>query len=135
MLGELDCRSSLLHSVYKWRYDCLEDAIAFAVKIHVKAMAKAARERRLVAYVHPVPPVLDASRPIVRAYNAALRAKVTANSVLTWLDVSDELCLPAAEDSDGGSGGGLRPEYKLDGTHLAPSYLPLLQAAIDAAHV
>jgi hypothetical protein len=40
---------------------------------------------------------------------------------------------PAGGGAGGDGGAGLRPEFGLDGTHLSPTYLPLLQRALDAA--
>lgn len=48
---------------------------------------------------------------------------------LHWLDFFDQLL----DDNDGG--GSLRPEFRLDGTHLGPSYVRLLEKALADAWV
>ena len=41
---------------------------------------------------------------------------------LRWLDFFDQLLDPTGSD--------LRPEFRLDGTHLAPGYIALLEIAL-----
>ncbi|CAN0008523.1 unnamed protein product [Hapterophycus canaliculatus] len=47
---------------------------------------------------------------------------------LHWLDLFEQLL----DDEDGGS---LRPEFRLDGTHLGPGYVSLLEKALADAWV
>jgi hypothetical protein len=86
-------------------------------------------ERGLEVFVHPPPPVLNETRPVVTQFTRLLRSSVrdaaAAQGVacrLHWLDCFDQLL--AAD-------GKLRKELELDGTHLAPAYLQHLQAALD----
>ena len=126
-VGEIDCREGLLASITRGRYDSLPAAAAATAALLVAELQRLARSRRFTIFVHPVPPVLDVTRSMVRTFNAALRDAVRATSPqLRWLE------LEAALLSD--DGGALLPEYTLDGTHLSPRYVPLLAAALhDAA--
>lgn len=54
---------------------------------------------------------------------SVFRRKVDASGLLSWLDFFEGL-LDA-------SGNELRQEYCLDGTHLGPSYLLLLEKALN----
>jgi hypothetical protein len=49
------------------------------------------------------------------------------------LDFFDQLLLPAADASTVLAGGGFRldPAFVLDGTHMNPSYLRLLEGALE----
>lgn len=120
--GEIDCREGMLRAVEQARYDSLDEAVAASVAVYVAAVARAARRRRLSAvYVHPVPPVLDATRPVVTRFNLCLQAAVKSAPGMRWLDFWPRLL---------GDDGALRDEYTLDGTHLSPAYLDLLEAAL-----
>ena len=72
-----------------------------------------------------MPPVLNETRHIVKPFNAALKAAVLAEPSLTWLDFFDELLTP--------DGDALADGLSLDGTHLHPSYIRLVQAALERA--
>ena len=83
-----------------------------------RCVAKLCAERGYAkGLVHPVPPVLDETRDMVKKYNAVLRALVEASD-LVWLDFFDGFLDEA----------GLKPGYCLDGTHLHPTYLDDLLA-------
>ena len=74
--------------------------------------------------VHPVPPVLNETRHIVKLFNAQLRAKVQKEPTLTWLDFFDGLLSADGER--------LADGLSLDGTHMHPDYVRLLEAALPA---
>jgi hypothetical protein len=84
--------------------------------------------RGLELFVHPPPPVLDETRPVVAQFTRLLGRSVLEAAAqpgcagrLHWLELSGELL---------GPDGKLREEFVLDGTHLAPAYLRHLQAAL-----
>ena len=87
----------------------------------------AQREKDLTVYIHPVPPVMDITRPVVRQWNEMLGARLTSGkdkgSALRWLDFWERLLRP--ED------GQFAPEYTLDSIHMHPAYLALLQEAYN----
>ena len=67
--------------------------------------------------------MLNETRAIVRKYNAQLRPAVEAEEGLAWLDFFDGLLL----------GDEFNSKYSLDGTHMSPTYLPLLADALTEA--
>jgi tetratricopeptide (TPR) repeat protein len=131
LVGEIDAREGLLLAIEKLKYPTLDAATAAAAAAYgcaLQALVDDARAFRVA--VHPVPPVLDETRHVVRALNAAMKAEVgrlargaaCAPGRLAWLDL--EACL-LTED-----GSALRPELALDGTHLAPAYVKYVEAAL-----
>ena len=68
-------------------------------------------------------PVLNETRAMVKIYNRIFHRKVQKVPNLKWLDFFDQMLTPA--------GDALRPEYALDGTHLSPAYLELVEAALN----
>ena len=79
-------------------------------------------------YVHPVPPVLDATRPMVLKFNSILRKEVEkrTNGELLWLDFEHDLI-----EMTGQGKLSLKKSFILDGTHMSPNYLPLLESALE----
>ncbi|EGG22225.1 hypothetical protein DFA_04343 [Cavenderia fasciculata] len=103
MFGEIDCREGIILSVEK----SLKDLIA---KYDYKA------------YIHPVVPVLNETRFLVKTFNRILKEKIEQSKELHWLDFFDSLL-----DVDGG----FNTKYALDGTHMNPSYIPLIENSIN----
>ena len=67
-------------------------------------------------------PVLNETRPMVSRFNTVLRERVKSRNDMMWLEFVEDLLRH----------GQLRNEYELDGTHLSPKYLPLLEGALNA---
>ncbi|CAM9706004.1 unnamed protein product [Scytosiphon promiscuus] len=128
VLGEIDCREGILVAVEKLRYDTPEEGVKHTIGIFIKVAEALAKERKLKIFVHPVIPVLNETRSMVKLYNRVFRRMVDKSKHLHWLDFFDQLL-------DGEDAGGLRPEFRLDGTHLAPGYVGLLEKALDDAWV
>jgi len=123
--GEIDCREGLLLAVERARYRDLAQAIDTVVDIYIRTLRRLAARRRFNILVHPVPPVLPETRAVVKQFNAALRRAVErASPVLAWLDFFEQLLTPA--------GDALADGLALDGTHLNPQYVRLLEAALPA---
>eukprot|EP01105_Mastigella_eilhardi_P016429 TRINITY_DN3756_c0_g1_i1.p1 TRINITY_DN3756_c0_g1~~TRINITY_DN3756_c0_g1_i1.p1 ORF type:complete len:876 (-),score=225.18 TRINITY_DN3756_c0_g1_i1:799-3138(-) len=143
ILGEIDCREGLLISVEKGRYADLHEAASFVVELYVDLLRRFIRERDWTVFVHPVAPVLNETRNVVRAFNAVLKqcvcdaaAEESLHGSLRWLDFFEELLEPAPASAPvpvGGNREVLRRQYDLDGTHLSSSYVALLQRAADDA--
>jgi hypothetical protein len=82
-------------------------------------------------FLHPIPPVLDPTRHIVTAFMSLYCQRVQAaiakagplQGKLHWLGFFEALLCNDGED--------LNPVYALDGTHLGPAYLDLLQEALN----
>jgi hypothetical protein len=113
------------------QYDSLAAAVYATVRVYVAAVLDvAAGDHISRVFLHPVPPVLEATRSIVAAFNAALctalsdalgregtgsvRRKVVWLSGLeqAWQQQPDLLCF--------------------DGAHLSPRYVQHLEAALAA---
>jgi hypothetical protein len=141
LVGEIDCREGILAGVARGRYGSIAEGAAHTASIYIDALRGLISRRGFTVYVHPVPPVLDVTRRVVLAYNAALRDAVRAANAgagggasggkkvppgkLRWLEFGDALLAPG--------GGALKAELSLDGTHLAPPYVALLSDALAAA--
>mmetsp|Transcript_187 Transcript_187/g.368 ORF Transcript_187/g.368 Transcript_187/m.368 type:complete len:770 (+) Transcript_187:70-2379(+) len=123
MFGEIDCREGLLLCVDKCKYKDLEEGVRATVKIYIEALLDIISIYDYTIYVHPISPVLDVTRHIVKLYNKVLKEQVLLTPKLHWLDFFDALLT-----ADGTS---LRPEYVLDGTHLNPAYVSLLSSALS----
>ncbi|XP_077987691.1 uncharacterized protein LOC144442265 isoform X2 [Glandiceps talaboti] len=122
-MGEIDCREGILFAVEKCKYDNMEDGIAKVIDIYLKVMKKLKSLYNLRIFVHPVNPVLDMTRTMVMRFNLALEEAVRSMPGLSWLDFVGELVSHDRKDLD--------PQYYLDQTHLHPSYLTLLEQAIN----
>ena len=126
---EIDCREGILLAVEKDRYDTVEEGITTNVKIYVKTLLNLKHEKKLgKVYIHPVPPVLDATRPMVLKFNSILRKEVEkrTNGELLWLDFEHDLI-----EMTGQGKLSLKKSFILDGTHMSPNYLPLLESALE----
>eukprot|EP01114_Cavostelium_apophysatum_P020245 TRINITY_DN673_c0_g1_i1.p1 TRINITY_DN673_c0_g1~~TRINITY_DN673_c0_g1_i1.p1 ORF type:complete len:210 (+),score=50.56 TRINITY_DN673_c0_g1_i1:48-677(+) len=122
MFGEIDCREGLLISVEKCRYKDLDEGAEFSVKIYVDIMLKLAEKRGFTIFVHPIIPVLNETRRVVKIFNAILMQHVIkTGGKLRWLDFFDQLL---------DANGSFNLEYELDGTHLHPKYVPLIEEAL-----
>jgi len=124
IFGEIDCREGLLVAVERMRYPSLEAGVAYTIKIYMEALRTLARERKFRIMVHPVPPVLNETRHIVKIFNAQLKTAVTKEPSLHYLDFFNEMLSP--------SGDALADGLALDGTHLHPRYVKLLEKALPA---
>ncbi|CAM9765382.1 unnamed protein product [Laminaria digitata] len=122
IFGEIDCREGILVAVEKLRYKTAEEGVQHTVGIFIKEAETLAKERGLRVYVHPVVPVLAETRRMVKLYNRVFRRMVEKSKHLHWLDFFDQMLDPTGNE--------LRPEFRLDGTHLAPGYIGLLEKAL-----
>ena len=93
------------------------------VNIYIQLLKDLQRKHKWIIYVHPVLPVLDLTRPIVLQFNRILATKLLAEPSLKWLNFVNDLLT-----ADGQS---LKDEFKLDGTHMHPSYLKMFMAALN----
>ncbi len=135
VLGEIDCREGLLVCISKGRYASLEEGIEVVVKIFLdEAVAVARRKRLRKVFIHPVAPVLDATRHIVEEFNPLYHhavERLPADVCFVWLDIERDLVEPrTSELPHCSSAMQLRPQYALDGTHLHPRYAQLAQTLL-----
>jgi len=123
--------------VEKGRYASLEEGVIAVVKLFLAVLDKWRKRKAFTRmFIHPVVPVLDATRHIVEVFNPIYRQHVAQVPWLTWLDIYDSLVMERDTRlvTDCASRQQLRPEFKLDGTHLNPVYVqrclePLLSSS------
>jgi tetratricopeptide (TPR) repeat protein len=131
VLGEVDCREGVLVALQKGRYQqSLEEAFKVLVDIYIDMMQQIAAKYRIAKlYIQPAPPVLNETRPIISIFNRHLAARLIElkqkepNSALQWIHIESEV-LTLGKDS-------LLDEMKLDGSHLHPHYVSLIQNALN----
>jgi hypothetical protein len=125
IFGEIDCREGLLVSVERCRYTDVDEGIAVTVDIYVQKLLEIHEEYEFNILVHPVPPVLDLTRDVVKRFNRVCQAKVqeVQHSAIRYLDFAHRLL---------GADGSLAAGLGYDGTHLHPRYLALLEDAVKA---
>ena len=119
----------------------VQEGMAATIQHSMKAVTSLIRRKKLRAYIHPVPPVLDPTRAIVCTYNGhyeqavrAAQSSLATPASMRWLDVFEPM-LEVHTAADGREKIGLNPQFALDGTHLSPlpAYVPLLGHAMAAA--
>ena len=142
ILGEIDCREGVVLATQKDRYESVDEAMKKVIDVYVEtlvALTKAPYNFRVL--VHPIAPVLDVTRHLCMRFNALLMPRVKSaigsRPPIHWLNFVDDLLV---EEIGSGSGSGasnsgeqlsLRPELRLDGTHLAPAYLSLVESELQ----
>lgn len=73
---------------------------------------------------------MHSMRSFVHRMHRVLRRMVDKSKHLRWLDFFERLL-----DDGGAAGDNLHPDYRLDGTHLGPAYVSLLEKALGEAWV
>ena len=121
--GEIDCREGLLKAVARCKYDSLQEAISASINIYIETLSELAWTYWFKILVHPVPPVINETRFIVKKFNKALKTSVKKAARLNFLEFTEDL---VDENGD------LKEEYKLDGVHLNPEYLTLVEKSLNA---
>ena len=96
------------------------------VLIYLNVLRDLQKKHQWTVYVHPVLPVLDLTRPIVMQFNKILAEALEKEPTLHWLDF---VCALLTE-----GGYALKDAFKLDGTHVHPSYVTLVESAIMCAN-
>jgi hypothetical protein len=128
LFGEIDCREGILKAIEKGLYPSIPDAIKVLLTIYFNQIEIVRKIKHLnLILIHPVPPVLNETRPIVRIFNQMLKEKVESrnkkithpNHLFHYLDIEDKLL----------TNNQLNPEYHLDGTHLHPKYKICIEGA------
>lgn len=91
------------------------------------------REQDFEVFVHPIPPVLKETRPVVKAFAALLKKEVqmvtrqpAARGRLHYLDFFDDLLTV--------DGQALASDLGFDGTHMSPAYLRCLRSELNKVY-
>lgn len=124
--GEIDCRLGILTAVEKCKYADMQEGITVTINHYLKALTKLAKKKNLKVYIQPVVPVLDVTRHIVTQFNGILQKKLRKHKTIQHLDFFKDLLDPKT--------GGFNMKYALDGTHMSPSYCPLLERTLAGGH-
>eukprot|EP01032_Pedospumella_encystans_P026298 gene26298-29707_t len=130
-IGEIDCREGILLAVERDYYATFDEAVQQTLNVFLPVLRDLVAVHKLRVYVHPIPPVLDVTRAIVIRYNAFYKRAVAGLKGVQWLDFFDEL-VDTVQSADALEAPKvtLKPEFALDGTHLNPSYLRLLETSL-----
>jgi tetratricopeptide (TPR) repeat protein len=125
MFGEIDCREGIWLAVEKCRYKDMDEGMLFAIRIYLNTLEQLLLEPyEFDIYVHPVLPVLDVTRQTVKRWNQLLEIEMNKrNANLKLLRFFDRLLTQDQRF--------LREELKLDGTHIHPRYVTLLEQALN----
>jgi len=123
LIGEIDCREGLLVAVERGRYATLEEGMRATVSIFKSVVANLVKKRKFKVYIHPILPVLDVTRDIVAAFNPIYKQAMTSITGVKWLDFYDDLITA--------DGKNLRDDMKMDGTHVSPAYVRLMEEAFQ----
>eukprot|EP01062_Namystynia_karyoxenos_P023362 TRINITY_DN1901_c1_g1_i1.p1 TRINITY_DN1901_c1_g1~~TRINITY_DN1901_c1_g1_i1.p1 ORF type:complete len:893 (+),score=272.65 TRINITY_DN1901_c1_g1_i1:75-2681(+) len=129
IFGEIDCREGILFAVERAKYSTVDEGMRATIRIYIDALLELQKRKGLRLFVHPALPVLDPTRQLVVRFNTLLGEalaedpRVRENGSIRWLDFFRKLLTP--------DGTKLLPQYQLDGTHICPSYLTLVQEALD----
>jgi hypothetical protein len=66
----------LRNALFPSQYESLEEAISVTLCIYMDVLSRLATLHGWRVFVHPVPPVLNETRSIVRQFNTALKVQV-----------------------------------------------------------
>ncbi|EFA78366.1 hypothetical protein PPL_09017 [Heterostelium album PN500] len=89
--GEIDCREGIVVSVEKCRYNTIEEGMGITIDIYIKALKELVSKYNYKIYIHPVVPVLNETRVLVKTFNKIFKQKIEATKELKWLDFFDQL--------------------------------------------
>jgi tetratricopeptide (TPR) repeat protein len=135
MFGEIDCREGFMKAVQKCKYPDLDTAMRYTVNLYMDILESFDHN----VYVHPVAPVLDATRHVVVPFVEMLKTTIKERKKITYLDFFEELIIrwdritpmPAYWGQPPRTDVYFRREYDLDLTHMNPTYIPVLEAALS----
>eukprot|EP01012_Entosiphon_sulcatum_P035814 TRINITY_DN4552_c0_g1_i1.p2 TRINITY_DN4552_c0_g1~~TRINITY_DN4552_c0_g1_i1.p2 ORF type:complete len:733 (+),score=129.12 TRINITY_DN4552_c0_g1_i1:2499-4697(+) len=107
IFGEIDCREGILVAVERGIYADIEEGMRFVIGIYMQVLDELHQRKDLTFYVHPVLPVLDPTRKLVKIFTRLLGAEVRRRDQpwMRWLPFFEDL-LTADQEK-------LKPEYDL----------------------
>ncbi|CAE7449251.1 Aste57867_8367, partial [Symbiodinium microadriaticum] len=123
LVGEIDCREGLLVAVERDVYQSVEEGMEATVAIFKGVLTALIKKKKFKAYIHPILPVLDVTRSIVTTFNMQYERSVAGLQGCTWLDFYSSML-----SNDGQH---LKEEWQLDGTHVHPSYVALIERCLN----
>jgi lysophospholipase L1-like esterase len=106
------------------------------VDIFVKVLVKLIKTRKFNVFIHPILPILNETRPIVVTYNDIYKEAIDKMKGAKWLDFFDEILITNNgshwKEEEDISNIHVRNELKLDGTHINPKYISILEKSINS---
>jgi hypothetical protein len=60
------------------------------VGVYIDALEKIVANKHLTVYIHPIIPVLDVTRPMVKNFTATLQKRLQGHKKLIYLDFFDK---------------------------------------------
>jgi tetratricopeptide (TPR) repeat protein len=151
LFGEIDCREGFLVSVQKCRYKDLNEAAQVTIDIYMDVLKSLVEKYDYEIFIHPIVPVLDATRHVVIPFMKLLVETIARVKALSqpgdWthnihmLDFFWKLVKEHKQGEPMPEYWGAPPKvpwffekaYDLDLTHMNPTYLPLLQDALNVS--
>ena len=124
LFGEIDCREGIIRAVEKGRYTDIEQGVAVTIEYYMTALQQLHKDNDWNIFVQPVAPVLNETREVVKVFNRVLKEMVEAIPCLQFLDIMSGLLT-----ADGSL---LHPDYEMDGTHMSPKYVRLLEQSLNS---
>ncbi|KAN0030379.1 hypothetical protein ACTA71_010144 [Dictyostelium dimigraforme] len=122
--GEIDCREGIIISVERCRYKDVEEGMNVTIDYYISALKDLVDKYKYKIFIHPVVPVLNETRHIVKEFNKIFEKKIKACKEFVWLDFFPTLLNLQDENA-------FNTQYALDGTHMNPSYVPLIENCIN----
>lgn len=125
MLGEIDCREGVIQTVERGIYNSIDEALEVIGNLYLQVLQKYNRQKQFNTILcHAPPPALGPTRSIVVELNSKLVKMFSryADS-FTYLDLPKLLSVDKST---------LMPMFALDGTHLHPRYIELLEQVTQA---
>jgi hypothetical protein len=108
-------------------YEDIAEGARVAIDHYLNVLKDLQKEYEWTIFIHPPAPVIDVTRDIVKSFNGVLKQRVLETPGLHYLDFFEGLL---SEDKTK-----LNPKFELDGTHMNPTYLPLVESSLAAAQL
>ncbi len=141
VLGEIDCREGILVGVQKDAYENIRQGMEQTINHFGLILPNLLKKRKMNIFIHPVLPMLQETRGMVIEFNNyykkhinAMNTKLDDDYQIKWLDFFDQL-IENSDGADKGQGQGekqLRKGLRMDGTHITPGYVALIEAAMHS---
>ncbi len=127
VIGEIDCREGILVGVQKDSYESVRQGMESTITHFAQTLPNLIKQRKMRISIHPVLPMLTETRHLVVTFNEHYRRIMKTLNVapgVRWLDFFDQLIVADSELM-------LRPGLRMDGTHITPGYVSLIENALN----
>lgn len=128
VVGEIDCREGILVGIQRDAYESVRQGMEETITHFAQVLPNLIKKRKMNVFIHPVLPMLAETRETVVQFNEhfqrIMESRIPEPGV-SWLDFFDQL----VEKNDEGKTI-LRRGLRMDGTHITPAYVKLIENAI-----